>query len=204
MARSPRTLLVGLVASVAALGLLAGCGESTEDTEETAAAATGGGVSVADGWVRATEGTDDPTMTGAFMQIRNESDSQITLVGATTEVAGMTEIHEMVMKDGAMVMQQIEGGLEIPAGELTVLQPGGNHVMLMQMKDELAPGDEVTLTLEFADGETEELTLPVKAFTEEEGHYHESPGSEGGMDGEMDEDEMGEMDEMDESPSPSM
>jgi periplasmic copper chaperone A len=195
MARSHhRSLLVGLAASVAALGLLAGCGEKAEDT---AAAATGG-ISVADGWVRATEGTDDPSMTGAFMQIKNDTDSQVTLVGASTEVAGMTEIHEMVMKDSGMVMQKIEGGLEIPAGELAVLQPGGSHVMLMQVTDELAPGDEVTLTLEFADGQTEELTLPVKAFTEEEGHYHESPGSEDGMDGDMD----GE--EMDESASPSM
>ena len=195
MARSRRSLLAGLVASVATLGLLAGCGEDTADSDAAALAATGG-ISVADGWVRATEGTDDPSMTGAFMQIKNETDSQVTLVGASTEVAGMTEIHEMVMKDGGMVMQRIEGGLEIPAGELTVLQPGGNHVMLMQMKDELAPGDEVTLTLEFADGQTEELTLPVKAFTEEEGHYHESPGDEDGMGDEME--------EMDASPSSSM
>lgn len=166
---------VGTVAAATlALAALAGCGD---DTDTTAAPAETGEVVISDGWVRATEGTDDPTMTAAFMQIKNETDGQVTLVGGSTEVAGMTEIHEMVMKDGAMVMQKIEGGLEIPAGELVVLQPGGNHVMLMDMQQDLAAGDEVELTLEFADGESETVTLPVKEFTEEEGHYHETPGS---------------------------
>lgn len=171
-------LASAITVAVTSLALLGACGEDAADETTATAEAS---VVVSDGWVRATEGTDDPSMTGAFMQLKNDGDAQATLVGASAEVAGMAEIHEMVMKDGAMVMQKIEGGLEIPAGEVVVLQPGGNHVMLMMLKDELAPGDEVTLTLEFADGATEELTLPVKAFTEEEGHYHESPSMSGSM-----------------------
>ena len=65
---------------------------------------------------------------------------------------------------------------ERPPGEGfgQALMPGGNHVMLMGLSEELAPGDEVELVLEFSDGSARELTVPVKEFTEEEGHYHES------------------------------
>lgn len=57
--------------------------------------------------------------------------------------------------------------------------PGGDHVMLMGLDGELAPGDEVDLVLEFSDGSQRELTVPVKEFTEEEGHYH-APGTDPG------------------------
>jgi copper(I)-binding protein len=82
----------------------------------------------------------------------------------------------MVEVDGEMVMQEKEGGLVLDAGRGQLLQPGGTHVMLMGLTEELAAGDEVTLTLEFEDGSTSELTVPVKVFTEETGHYHE-PGT---------------------------
>lgn len=152
---------------------LAGCG-----TERTSVAPEGGGsspagVEILDGWVRATTGTEDPSMTGAFMSIENHTDSAVTLTGARTEVARKVELHEMVPgDDGAMVMQETDGGIEVPAGGHVHLQPGGMHVMLMGLTGELAVGDEIDLAVELSDGSTRELTLPVKQFTEEEGHYH--------------------------------
>jgi periplasmic copper chaperone A len=177
-------------AAAASLALLTSCGEdaapeATTAEEQPAAEAS---ITVEDGWVRATKGTEDPTMTAAFMDINNSSDAEIVLVGGSTSVAGMTQLHEMVMDDkGAMMMQEMDGGLVIEADGHAHLEPGGNHVMLMDLQQELAPGDEVSLTLEFDDGSTQELLLPVKAFTEEEPHYHESEGADM---------------EMEESPSP--
>ena len=43
------------------------------------------------------------------------------------------QLHEVVDKDGAMVMQQKTGGFVIPAGGMLELKPGGNHVMLMRL-----------------------------------------------------------------------
>ncbi len=173
--RSTRTLrIVGLGAALL-VGLTA-CGTSEADE---AAPAEDTGVAVSDAWVRATAGTDDPSMTGAFMAIDNEGEENVELVGASSPVAGKVELHEMAMVDGSMVMRRIEGGIEIEAGFGQVLMPGGNHVMLMGLEDELAPGDEVDLVLEFSDGTEQQLTVPVKEFTEEEGHYHE-PGTEPG------------------------
>jgi copper(I)-binding protein len=166
-----KRLLVLIIAGVLAQGL-AGCGSET--TTEAAPTTTGPTVVVQDAWVRATAGTDDPSMTGAFMTLENQGDATITLTAASSRMAKMTELHEMAVVEGKTVMQKVEGGLEIEPGQGRALMPGGNHVMLMGLTSELAPGDEVELTLEFSDGTTQELTAPVKEFTEEEPHYHDS------------------------------
>ncbi|MFC6154447.1 copper chaperone PCu(A)C [Nocardioides yefusunii] len=170
--------------SAIALGLtlattVAACGEEEKDDTPNASATqttNQSSVEVSDAWVRATAGAKDTTMSAAFMVIDNTGDTDVTLTGARTEVAGRAEIHEMVMVDGKSVMQQVEDGLQVRAGSAQLLQSGGNHVMLMDMQTELAPGDEVALTLEFSDGSTVAVDAPVKAFTEEEGHYH-APGT---------------------------
>jgi len=173
-ARPTRTLLaaVGLAAAL----LLSACGSDDSGSEAPAARAAET-VSVSDPWVRATVGSEDTSMTAAFMLLENDGDRDVTLVGAATSVAGRTEVHEMVEEDGEMMMQAIEGGLVLKAGRGQVLQPGGTHIMLMEVGEDLAPGDEVALTLTFDDGSSKELTVPVKPFTEETGHYH-APGTD--------------------------
>lgn len=166
-----KRLLLLLMSGVLAFGL-AGCGSKT--TTAAAPTAAEPTVVVRDAWVRATAGTDDPSMTGAFMTLDNEGSDAVTLTAASSPVATMTELHEMAVVDGRTVMQKVEGGLEIEAGQGRALMPGGNHVMLMGLTSELAPGDELELTLEFSDGTALELTVPVKEFTEEEPHYHDS------------------------------
>ncbi len=181
-----------IIATTTAIATLASCGSDTTANENTTAqeesAAPGSTVIIEGGWVRATKGTEDPSMSAAFMSLTNPTDSDITLTAGASDVAGMTQLHEMVMDaDGKMMMQEVDGGIPVKAGSHAHLEPGGNHVMLMDLKQELAPGDEVALTLTFDDGTTQELLLPVKEFTEEEPHYHESEGADM---------------EMEESPSP--
>lgn len=97
-------------------------------------------------------------MTGAFMQITNISDQDITLTSAQTAVAPIVQIHETV--NGKM--QERAGGLQIKAGTTEMLKPGGNHVMLMGMSKKLMAGDEVTLLLKFSNGATVKVLAPVK------------------------------------------
>lgn len=178
-----RSTVALAAAGVAVAALLTGCGDSSSASDAADAAASPAAsvdeVSVHDVWVRSTQDTEDPSMSAAFMVIDNATDADVTLTGASTPVAGMTQLHEMAPSgdaDGAMVMQQVDG-ITITAGRGKVLEPGGLHVMLMNVEDPLAPGDEVELTLEFSDGSTQTLTAPVKEFTEEEDHYH-SPGTD--------------------------
>ncbi len=166
--RTRRALLPALAtALVLAAGLSACGGEASGE-----ATADGGSVTVEDPWVRATTGTEDPTMTAAFMVIDNDTDEDVSLTDVSSPVADTVQVHEMAMVDGAMQMKEVDGGLTVTAGRGKVLEPGGYHLMLMGVHQDLAPGDEVDLTLEFSDGETQKLSVPVKEFTEEEGHYH--------------------------------
>ena len=48
-----------------------------------------------------------------------------------------------------MSMAELEDGLVLPAGEAVALRPGGNHIMLMALKQPLAEGEQVSLTLTF-------------------------------------------------------
>jgi copper(I)-binding protein len=111
---------------------------------------------------------DGTFMTGAFMTLTNDTGHDVTLIGGKTDVAPMVEIHEVV--DG--MMRKKEGGLLIKNGESAVLKPGGNHVMLMGMKEALAAGGEVTITLIFDDKSELEVTGPVKVVNLEQEHYH--------------------------------
>jgi copper(I)-binding protein len=150
--------------------LLAGCGAGTGTSGSPAAQAPG--PVVEDAWVRTTDGAKDTSMTAAFLTVTNPGDADIRLVSASTDVAGVVQLHEMVDSGGTKVMQEAAGGITVPAGSHVHLAPGGYHVMLMALKRALPVGEEVPLALTFADGTTVTVTAPVKEFVEEEDHYH--------------------------------
>ncbi len=75
------------------------------------------------------------------MSLTNPGDSDIQLTSATSPVAGTVQLHEMATKDGRMVMQEKAGGIKVPATSHTHLSPGGDHIMLMGLKQALKPGD---------------------------------------------------------------
>ena len=121
-------------------------------------------VAVTDAWVRGTVASQKAT--GAFMQLKSASD--VSLVGASSPVAGIVEIHEMKMDAGVMRMSAIPA-LPLPAGRAVELKPGGYHVMLMALKAPLKEGDTVPVTLTFKDKDgkasTTLVNAPVKALT---------------------------------------
>jgi periplasmic copper chaperone A len=131
-------------------------------------------IEVSDAWVRSSDSSVVGGMTGAFMQITNASENDVTLVGAEIAEAGMVEIHETVMVDGSMRMQEISSGLVIPAGAVSVLEPGGNHVMLMMLKQNVLAGDEVDITLIFDDGSEVLVTATAKPSQAGDEEYHEN------------------------------
>lgn len=118
-------------------------------------------VSVAESWVRATVPAQKAT--GAFMQLKSDADAR--LVSVASPVAGVVEIHEMVMDKDVMKMNPVSG-LDLPAGQAVELKPGGYHVMLMDLKAQVKEGDQVPLTLviQNKDGsrQTLELTAPAR------------------------------------------
>jgi periplasmic copper chaperone A len=104
-------------------------------------------VEVSDAVCRPTPNGRD--LTGCYMTLAAATDDR--LVSVSTDAAGKAEIHEMSTAGGVMTMAEMTDGLPLPAGEVTALQPGGNHIMLMQVTAPLAEGDTVDLALTFAD-----------------------------------------------------
>lgn len=119
-------------------------------------------VEVKDAWVRAA--VPGQSGTGAFMNITAKDGAK--LVGVSSPVAGVAEVHEMKMDNDVMRMRAIPA-LDLPAGKTVALKPGGYHVMLMELKQALPQGGTVPLTLILRDAKGQEskveLKLPVAA-----------------------------------------
>ncbi|KAB1948868.1 copper chaperone PCu(A)C [Brevibacterium linens] len=186
------TLAVALPIAVA-IGL-AGCGHD----DSTAAGSTQAGgsssasaetvdsrvdaeaLSLDGAWVKAA----DDGMTAVFGELKNNTDQDITLVEAKYADAKMVQLHETEGDgSGGMSMQEKKGGFTIPAGESLDLEPGGDHIMIMGLKKAIKPGEQISLDLVTADGETVEVTAVAKEYSGAQEDY--APGeAEGSSDGE--------------------
>lgn len=123
-----------------------------------------GDITISDAYVRAVP----PNLlnSASFMKITNQSSKAILLQSASSDVAKNVELHEHVMNNGMMKMQQVSH-IEIPANSSMTLQPGGYHVMLIGLNKKLKEGDAVTqIKLSFSNGENIELkNIPIKSVT---------------------------------------
>lgn len=164
-----RRLRVAALVAVAAAGL-AGCGSSAGSAAPESSTSA---VTMTDPWVKAV----DSGMTAAFGTLSNTSGGPVVLVSATTSASPEVQLHEMAMKDGEMVMQEKANGIPIPAAGVAILEPGGDHIMLMDVAAPILPGDVVTLTLTFSDGSTTQVAAVAKDFTGADEDYDD------GMDG---------------------
>ena len=114
-------------------------------------------VDVRDAWVRTA--VPGQSGTGAFMTLTAKDGAK--LVGASSPVAGVTEVHEMNM-DGDVMRMRAVPALDLPAGKAVQLKPGGYHVMLMELKRALPKGASVPLTLTLKDANGKESKLELK------------------------------------------
>jgi hypothetical protein len=115
-------------------------------------------ITVTDAWVRAT--VQGQKATGAFMKITAKDNAK--LVGVSSPVAGVAEVHEMKMDKDVMKMAALPNGLDLPAGKAVELKPGGYHVMLMDLKAPLAKDSTIPLTLTVQDAKGVKSTVELK------------------------------------------
>lgn len=105
-------------------------------------------------------------VSAGYMTIRNEGETADRLIGGSVGFAGTVEIHEMSMDGDVMRMREIEGGIEIPAGEEVKLVPGGLHVMFMDMRQRLEAGQEHTGTLTFENAGDVDVVFHVETLSQ--------------------------------------
>ncbi|MGB5199267.1 MAG: copper chaperone PCu(A)C [Sedimenticolaceae bacterium] len=126
----------------------------------SAADGIAGKVSVVDPYVRAVPPVAKTS--AAFMQLRNDNDTEGFLVSADTPAASVVELHTHTMDEGVMRMRQVPQ-IPLPPNTTVSLEPGGLHIMLFDLKAPLSPGDEVPITLTFSDGSSKAVTAEVRS-----------------------------------------
>lgn len=115
-------------------------------------------VTVTEQWVRAT--VPNQQATGAFMRLTSRKDTK--LISASSDSAGVVEVHEMTMDKDIMRMRPVDG-LRLPAGQSIELKAGGYHLMMMDLKKQIKMGFEVQITLVFQNADGERETIYVHA-----------------------------------------
>jgi periplasmic copper chaperone A len=122
------------------------------------AALAGGAVTVNDPYVRAVP--PGQSNSAAFMRLANATGAPRALVGGHSDAAEVVELHTHTMEDGMMKMRRVER-IALPAGDTVALEPGGLHLMLIGLKRDLNPGDQIDLTLDLDDGGVVRVQVPV-------------------------------------------
>ena len=128
----------------------------------------------ADVWIKAVPNVDGAMsdMTGMFGVFSNPTDKVIYILGGSATDATLTDTkldaHEVVKTaDGKMEMQEVRGGIPIPAHGSVTLKPGSYHIMFWNLKKPIAVGDEISATIKFSNGTTTE----VKAIARDIANY---------------------------------
>jgi periplasmic copper chaperone A len=115
-------------------------------------------VSVSKAWTRATPGGS--TIGAAYVTLSAQSND--VLLSVSTPVAARAEIHTHIEDDGVMKMRKIEK-IAISAGTERSLKPGGDHIMLFDLKEPMQQGETIPLTLNFEKAGSVTVTATVES-----------------------------------------
>jgi periplasmic copper chaperone A len=125
--------------------LLGGCAAPAEE-----------GIEVREAWARpAAQGENG----AVYFVIRSSEPDEIT--GISSEVAEAAEMHESMMNGDVMEMHQLQF-VPLGAGEQVTFEPGGMHIMLVSLKQDVKVGDEIEITLHFKNYQDIQVSVPVR------------------------------------------
>jgi len=135
-------------------------------------------IGVTNGWIRATP--PNAKMGAAYLTVMNHQDQADALIGASSSLAEVVEIHNVKEENGMLKMYPVDS-LEIPAKDMAMLKPGGYHIMLINLKQAPKLGESHTLTLRFRQAPDLVVELPVQQSGATSGgeekssmHHHQS------------------------------
>jgi len=123
------------------------------------------GIVVSNAWVQAMPPSE--TKSVAYMIIRNNSQKEVVLVSASSDMVGEIILHHMSDVNAMMIMADAEN-IHIPARGKVILQPDGLHMMLVNFKKPVKKGDIVPITLHFQGGSAMMVNAQVKSQEEED------------------------------------
>lgn len=144
-----KKLFIYLIVLIIAGGIVTACVEAVNGS--------GSGLQVKDAWARPAQmgGTS-----AVYFVIDNNGEAD-TLLSADCQTAGTTELH-MSKMDGDKMMMQPQENVPVPANGEVAFEPGGLHVMMLDLKSEVKAGDKLTLTLTFEKAGTIQTEATVR------------------------------------------
>lgn len=162
----------GALLAIAALSACSGADDQTS-ADATPTGSPACPLTVTDPWLKAA----DSGMSAAFATLSNAGTTAVQITAASSQSTSATELHEVVTKDGAMVMQPVGDGFTVPAGGALTLEPGGYHLMLMDITTPIEAGDTVAFTLTCGSAGTVTFDATAKAYDGGNETYHGDPSS---------------------------
>jgi copper(I)-binding protein len=119
-----------------------------------------GQIAIRDAWTR-------PTAAGmpmgvAYFVVRNDGNAADAIVTASTPAAARVEFHQTTLAGGMARMRPLRE-IGVPAGATVAIEPGGIHLMLVDLASGLSAGTRVPLTLVFRNAGKVEIELAVEA-----------------------------------------
>ena len=174
--RRPALTRVGLGLAVLAVSVCGACANGSPPQAPAAqvtsltSSADRAVLSVRDAWVKSAPGG----MTAVFGVLANPGSAPVTVVSARTSASDRAELHTTVVVDGVPQMRSQPAGFTVAARGEHVLQPGGDHVMVMGLRRPVLPGDEVTVWLHLSDGRSLQFTALAKQTSAGAEHYEPS------------------------------
>jgi len=115
-------------------------------------------ISVSDAWVRATP--PGAQTAAVYLSLHNNGADDV-LLGASTNVAQEAQLHTHRHEQGMMRMEQV-ASFDVASGATVSLEPGGKHLMLMDIFSPMKPGESVEIELFFRLNKPLKLTVAVR------------------------------------------
>jgi copper(I)-binding protein len=134
-----------LVSVLATVFLLTGCAAPAKE-----------GIEVRQAWARPAAQAGNGAV---YFVIRSSEADKLT--GVSSDVAEAAEMHESMMNGDVMEMHHLES-VPLEAGQEVHFEPGGLHIMLVNLKQALKTGDEIEITLHFKNYQDIQLRVPVQ------------------------------------------
>lgn len=94
--------------------------------------------------------------TAIFLKMQNNTSQDIALVDAECDLSQYSELHTILHEGNKMTMIKVPE-ITIKANSSVELKPGGDHIMLFDLKKPVTKDNKVNLTLTFSNGESLEL-----------------------------------------------
>lgn len=121
-----------------------------------------GDIDIGHPWTRATP--PSARVGGGYLTLTNHGQTVDRLIGGSSPASGRVEIHTMEVTDGVMKMRELRDGVALPPGETVKLEPGGFHLMLIDLKAPIREGAKIPVTLRFEHAGLVEVELAAAAL----------------------------------------